>query len=180
MMDDAMARRIPVDSPDEAPAQSAPEDDAPTVAPEERPPEAAPAEDMPRTVAELQAEVERLRAELAAEHDRHLRAVAELQNFRRRITREQQERARYAGQDALAQILPVMDNLRLVLEHEAEAGDDEFARGVRLVVEQFFRVLEQMGVTVIDCAGEPFDPAMHEAVARVATEEVPELSLIHI
>jgi len=180
VMDDAMMRRIPVRGDDEPEAESAPEDDPQAEAAGEPQAEAAPAEDAPRTVQELQAEVERLREELAAEHDRHLRAVAELQNFRKRITREQQERAHYAGQDVLEQILPVMDNLKLVLEHEAEAGDDEFARGVRLVVEQFFRVLEQMGVTVIDCEGEAFDPGMHEAVARVPTGEVPEGTVVAV
>ncbi len=183
MMDDAMTRRISVHDDDEANA----EDEPPAVAAEEQEPAAASdedapqtAEDVPQTVEELQAEVERLRAELASEHDRHLRAVAELQNFRKRITREQQERARYAGQDVLEQILPVMDNLKLVLEHEAQAGSDEFARGVRLVVEQFFRVLEQVGVTVIDSEGEQFDPTRHEAVARVPTDEVPEGTVVAV
>ncbi len=185
MMDDAIMGRIPVQGDDGAEAEATPEDDPQSAAPAEppaeaAPAEAAPAEDLPQTVEALQAEVERLREELAVEHDRHLRAVAEMQNFRKRVTREQQERARYAGQDVLEQILPVMDNLRLVLEHEAEAGDDEFARGVRLVVEQFFRVLAQMGVTIIDCEGEAFDPAMHEAVARVPTEEVPEGTVVAV
>lgn len=131
------------------------------------------AEAQPQTVEELQAEVERLRAELADEHDRYLRAVAELQNYRRRVTREQQEKARYAGQDVLEQILPVMDNLQRILEHEEAAGSEEFGRGVRLVVEEFFRVLDRVGVTVIDCAGEQFDPSLHEAVAVAETVEAP-------
>jgi molecular chaperone GrpE len=133
-----------------------------------------------RPIEELQAEIERLRAELAEEHERYLRAVAELQNYRRRVTREQQEKARYAGQDVLEQILPVMDNLRRILEHEEAAGSDEFARGVRLVIEEFFRVLDQMGVTVIDRAGEQFDPAVHEAVARAETAEAPEGTVVAV
>jgi len=180
VVDDAMMRPIPVHGAGEAQTGAAPEDDAQAVAAEEQQPEGAPAGDTPQTVEELQAEVEGLRAELAAEHDRHLRALAELRNFRKRVTREQQERARYAGQDVLEQILPVMDNLKLVLDHEAEAGDDEFARGVRLVVEQFFRVLGQVGVTVIDGEGEAFDPAMHEAVARVATDGVAEGTVVAV
>lgn len=138
------------------------------------------AEDMPQTVEELQAEVERLRAELERERDRCLRAVAELQNYRRRVTREQQENARYAGQDVLAQILPVMDNLQRILEHEHAAGSDEFARGVRLVIEEFFRVLNRMGVQVIDSTGEPFDPAVHEVVAVTETTEAPEGTVVAV
>ncbi|MGD9497693.1 MAG: nucleotide exchange factor GrpE [Armatimonadota bacterium] len=135
---------------------------------------------LPETTEELRAEVERLREAWEEEHDRHLRAVAELQNFRRRVAREQQERARYAGEDVLARILPVMDNLQRVLEHEADAGSEEFARGVRLVVEEFFRVLRGLGVTVIDCQGEPFDPAMHEAVAQVEMAGVPEGTIVAV
>lgn len=132
------------------------------------------------TVEELRAEVERLRQELAEEHDRHLRAVAELQNYRRRTAREQQERQKYAGQSVLSAILPVMDNLRRVLEHQAEAGTEDFAKGVEMTVEEFFRVLSQFGVTVIDCEGEPFDPALHEAVARAETSEVPEGTVVAV
>ncbi len=144
------------------------------------PTEQAPEQVEPQTVEELQAEIERLRAELAEEHERYLRAVAELQNYRRRVTREQQEKARYAGQDVLEQILPVMDNLRRILEHEEAAGSDEFARGVRLVIEEFFRVLDRMGVTVIDSAGEQFDPAVHEAVAMAETVEAPEGTVVAV
>lgn len=132
------------------------------------------------SVADLQAEVERLRAALEEEHDRHLRAVAELQNYRRRTSREAQERSRYAGQEVLSQILPVMDNLQRVLEHEAQSSTEEFATGVRMTVEEFFRVLDQLGVTVLDCAGEPFDPAMHDAVARVETDELPEGTIVEV
>lgn len=126
------------------------------------------------SVEDLRAEIERLEAELAEERDRHLRAVADLQNYRRRTTREQQERQRYAGQSVLSAILPVMDNLKRVLQHQEQAGTDEFARGVEMTVEEFFRVLAGLGVTVIGSRGEPFDPNLHEAVATVdATEAAP-------
>lgn len=134
----------------------------------------------PQSIEELQAEIERLREELAEENDRHLRAVAELQNYRRRVSREHSERARYAGQDVISSILPVMDNLQRVLEHQEQAGSEEFARGVQMTVEEFFRVLSQFGVTVIDCQGQRFDPEKHEAVARVTTTEVPEGTVVAV
>jgi len=124
-------------------------------------------------VEQLRAEVERLQAELAAENDRHLRAVAELQNYRRRTSREQQEKQRFAGQSVLSAILPVMDNLSRVLKHQEAAGTEEFAKGVEMTVEEFFRVLASLGVTVVGTEGEAFDPGMHEAVARVEGADVP-------
>lgn len=145
-----------------------------------RQPEETPSDSDDATVEELRAKVEELEAALEEEHDRHLRAVAELQNYRKRIAREQGDRQKYAGQSVLSAILPVMDNLRRVLEHQAEAGTEDFAKGVEMTVEEFFRVLSQFGVTVIDCEGEEFDPNLHEAVARVETEEVPEGTVIAV
>lgn len=145
-----------------------------------RQPEETPSDSDDATVEELRAKVEELEAALEEEHDRHLRAVAELQNYRKRIAREQGDRQKYAGQSVLSAILPVMDNLRRVLEHQAEAGTEDFAKGVAMTVEEFFRVLSQFGVTVIDCEGEEFDPNLHEAVARVETEEVPEGTVIAV
>ncbi len=132
------------------------------------------------SVEELRAEVERLQAELAAEYDRRLRAVAELQNYRRRTAREHQEKQRYAGQSVLSAILPVMDNLSRVLKHQEAAGTEEFAKGVEMTVEEFFRVLASLGVTVIGSEGEPFDPTMHEAVARVEGADVPEGTVVAV
>jgi len=138
----------------------------------------APATD--QSVEELQAEIERLQAEVAQERDRHLRAVAEMQNFRKRTARENKDRQRYAGQSVLSAILPVMDNLTRVLEHQEAAGTEEFAKGVQLTVEEFFRVLASLGVTVVGSEGETFDPNVHEAVARVEGSDVPEGTVVAV
>lgn len=132
------------------------------------------------TVEELRATIGELEAALAQKHDLHLRAVAELHNYRKRVAREQRDRQQYAGQSVLSAILPVMDNLRRVIEHQAEAGTEDFARGVEMTVEEFFRLLSQFGVTIIDCEGEAFDPDMHEAVARVETGNVPEGTVVAV
>lgn len=176
-MNDGKSRRIEIEDGDAEEPEATPEQ-----------PEGAPdavkgegeADEQPATVEELEAEIERLEQALEEEHDRHLRAVAELQNFKRRAAREQAETARYASQDVLKQILPVMDNLQRVLEHQAEAGTEDFARGVELTVQEFFRVLEQVGVEVIEAEGERFDPSLHEAVAQVETDEVPEGTIVAV
>ena len=138
----------------------------------------APATD--QSVEELQAEIERLQAEVAQERDRHLRAVAEMQNFRKRTARENKDRQRYAGQSVLSAILPVMDNLTRVLEHQEAAGTEEFAKGVQMTVDEFFRVLASLGVTVVGSEGETFDPNVHEAVARVEGSDVPEGTVVAV
>lgn len=164
--DEPQSDERPVEAEESAGEKSGPEDESPGEESE--------------TVEQLRERIEELEAALAEENDRHLRAVAELQNFKRRVAREQREKQQYAGQNVIASILPVMDNLRRVLEHQAEAGTEDFAKGVEMTVEEFFRVLNQFGVTVIDCEGETFDPNMHEAVARVETEEAPEGTVIAV
>ncbi len=123
---------------------------------------------------EMQDEILRL-TQLAAEHeDKHLRAVAEMQNFRRRSAREQVERVQFANQGLLARILPIVDNLNRALDHRDSAGTDEFARGVEMVAQQFAEALASFGVVPVAGVGAAFDPQVHEAVAQVETDEVPE------
>ncbi|MFO8082344.1 MAG: nucleotide exchange factor GrpE [Armatimonadota bacterium] len=172
-------RKIEIEG-DEPEAANEPADDNEEPVNEGQVTEEADAEEEEATVEELRAEVERLSQALEEEHERHLRAVAELQNYKKRTAREQRERQQYAGQSVLSAILPVMDNLRRVLEHQAEAGTEDFAKGVEMTVEEFFRVLSQFGVTIIDCEGEAFDPNMHEAVARVETDELPEGTVVAV
>ncbi len=183
-MNHAKGRRIEVEE-GEVSDMPAEDDGSPEVASDEDQPDAATedTEDVSDELDDIEAlreRIEQLEEQLAEEHDRHLRAVAELQNYRKRVAREQREKSRYASQDVLSRILPVMDNLRRVLEHQAEANREEFARGVEMTVEEFFRILQQVGVEVIDCEGQPFDPSRHEAVARVETDEVPEGTIIAV
>ena len=129
---------------------------------------------------ELQAEVERLTQLAADEHDGHLRAVAEMQNFRRRSAREQVERTQFANQELLARIVPIMDNLDRALEHRDDAGGDEFARGVEMVTQQLREALASFGVEPVAGVGAAFDPQVHEAVAQVETDEVAEGTVVAV
>lgn len=130
---------------------------------------------------ELQAEVQRLTELYEQEHDSHLRAVAELQNFRRRTAREQAERLQFANQQLLCQLLPIADNLERAVAHgDEDASGEDFARGVELVLSELRRVLEIFGVERIDAEQETFDPAVHEAVAQVETDEAAEGTILHV
>ncbi|MCG5218133.1 nucleotide exchange factor GrpE [Streptosporangium sp. KLBMP 9127] len=109
-------------------------------------------------------------AKLAELEDRWLRAVADLDNLRKRISRDAErlraeERARVA-----AAWLPVLDNLELALSHAA--GDaDAVLDGVRAIRDQAVGVLSKLGYTRHDETGVPFDPTRHEAVATVERED---------
>lgn len=129
--------------------------------------------------AEESSEPREARAELAAMEDRWRRALADLDNFRKRTARELQrqredERARVA-----VEWLPVLDNLELALEH-AKSDSDPVVQGIRAVRDQALAVLERLGFPRRDDAGQPFDPARHEAVSTVVDENTPPGTVVHV
>lgn len=108
-------------------------------------------------------------AEVAEIEGRLLRALADLENLRKRYERELSretaaERARVASQ-----WLPVVDNLERALEH-ANAHPDALIEGVRAVWEQAVGVLRRLGFPRFDGLGEQFDPSRHEAVRAVEND----------
>jgi molecular chaperone GrpE len=112
-----------------------------------------------------------LAAQLAEMEDRWRRAVAELDNQRKRAARDAGVRREEERGRAAAQWLPVLDNLDLALQH-AEADPDSIVAGVRAVRDQAIAVLSGLGYPRReDDAGSAFDPARHEAVAAVPDAE---------
>jgi molecular chaperone GrpE len=116
-------------------------------------------------------------AELAAAEDRWRRAMADLDNLRKRYAREL-AREREAERERVASaFLPVLDNLERALEHagsDAAYDQDALVRGLRSVREQALGVLTALGYPRQDEAGVPFDPARHEAVSvEEETEAAP-------
>ncbi len=107
-----------------------------------------------------------------AERDGYLdqlqRSRAEFANFRRRTEQERAQIREIANQALLAQFLPVLDDLRRALAAVPEAERDAaLSQGVGLIERKFSGVLERAGVTPIAALGQPFDPAVHEAVESV-------------
>jgi molecular chaperone GrpE len=114
-------------------------------------------------------------AEAQKNWDLYLRARADLENYRKRAQREKEDLSRFANENLLREILPVMDNLERALEHarQEEGGNGGLLQGVELTLGQFQRVLDKFGVTPIRSLGEPFDPARHEALGQVESAEHP-------
>jgi molecular chaperone GrpE len=117
-------------------------------------------------VARLIAEGEQARAQAAEEHDRLLRAAADLDNYRKRAAREKDEIRQQAVAPIGKDLLPSVDNLERALA--AAPPDDAMAGGVRMVLKQVEEALGRHGVSVRSALGQPFDPAFQEALA--ATE----------
>jgi molecular chaperone GrpE len=106
--------------------------------------------------------------------DRWLRAEAELQNFRRRASREWDEGRRAAEEDVLLDMVAALDDLERALEAARTAGSaGPWIDGVALVAQRLRDGLSRRGVTVEDPLGQPFDPAFHEALQVVETADHP-------
>ena len=134
-------------------------------------PGAEPAAVLPETAAQL-VELERLQQALAESEERarshweqYLRAVAELDNVRKRAQRDIEAANRYGLEKFAAELLPVKDSLELAV-HNAGGGADvkSLLEGQQATLQLLSRALEKLGVTVIDPQGEPFDPTRHEAM----------------
>lgn len=120
-------------------------------------------------------EADRLRAELLALQERHLRLQAEFENFRKRQQREREEFKRQGKERILGELPGVVDNLERALQHAGAAGaaPETLAQGVDLVCKQLQEVLTRFGAEPIVALGRTFDPHLHEAMARVETSGDP-------
>lgn len=127
--------------------------------------------------ADASAEVARLEEELAAAKDKWLRAVADLENYKKRVKREMDEAVLRATQQLLSAFLPVMDNLERALEvgePAANNASDENAKnvqnlvtGIRMVKDEFIGALSRHGIEPVGAVGEPFDPSVHDALQQI-------------
>jgi molecular chaperone GrpE len=115
-------------------------------------------------------ESERLRHALDEERQRNLRLLADFENFRRRVAREQDMARRDGRRSALLPLLPVLDTLERALA--AGSTDTDFYEGVAATQRLFISALREAGAEPIESLGRPFDPKVHEAVATVPSDGV--------
>lgn len=122
--------------------------------------------------AECQAEAPAPKDEMKELNDKYLRVLAEYDNYRKRSQKERESLYGDAQAAAVAQLLPVLDNLYLASQQKC--ADEEFKKGVDLIIKQFNETLEKMGVQEIEAQGKPFDPNLHDAVMHVENDDLPE------
>lgn len=105
--------------------------------------------------------------------DKHLRAVAEHQNYVRRARAEHGEALRYAATDVIRSLLEVVDDFERTLAAVPQDDPSPLAKGVRLVYEKLIKALETHHVQRIESVGRPFDPSCHEAMMQQVTADQP-------
>ena len=118
-------------------------------------------------------------AEAAKLKDLALRAMADLDNFRKRAMREKEEAIRYANNALLEKLLPIVDNFELGLDAAKTAPDAaSILMGMNMVHKQLVEFLRSHGIEEVVAEGEPFDPNKHDAVAQEPSDSVPEGHII--
>jgi molecular chaperone GrpE len=131
----------------------------------------------------LKTEYELAQAELEQANDRFLRLQAEFDNFRRRGMKERQEAHQYGHQNLVKDLLSTVDNLDRAFEHaEQKSGEDLQAllQGVELVSRELLGALAKHGVIRIEAQDQPFDPAIHEAMAQIESADVPPNTVLEV
>lgn len=105
--------------------------------------------------------------------DMRLRMAAEMDNFKKRLTREHQEQMRYTSEKVLADLLPALDNLDLAIQYGSthEACRD-MMQGIEMTRKQLLDAVARSGLASLGEKGEEFDPAKHEAIGVEADDTV--------
>lgn len=119
----------------------------------------------------LKAENEKLAAEVELYRERYLRVAAEMENFRKRTDRDFYSRVQNETARLILAFLPLLDDLDRSLNAKDEARDYEaLLNGVRLIQQNFGKILGDHGVAPMAAADKEFDPNLHEALTEMASE----------
>jgi molecular chaperone GrpE len=123
-------------------------------------------------LAELRDKFQAKEKESKENYERYLRQVAEVDNFKKRVTREKDDAIRYANENLIKDILPVIDNLERAIAHAQGGGNGKpLVEGVEMVLRGLLDVFSKHGVVQVSAVGTVFDPGKHEAMAQVESSE---------
>ena len=130
------------------------------------------AETLKKEAEDAKAAADKTAVQLSELNDKHLRTLAEYENFRKRTQREKEMLFPEATKTAVEVFLPVIDNFERALA--AETVDEEFKKGVAMIYTTMQDALKKLGVEEIDAKDKPFDPILHNAVMHIEDENQPE------
>jgi len=120
---------------------------------------------------DLAERTEKLQKLLEEEKNRHLRTLADFDNFRKRVERDAAARGAEGKKSLILDLLPVLDNLQRAVDGVLE---EQARNGLRMVSRQFTGLLQKHGAVLIETIGKPFNPEEHEGVGFVESSNYPE------
>ena len=123
-------------------------------------------------IIDLKKQIESQKVQIDETEDRLKRVAAEFDNYKKRSAKEKDALYNSLIADIVSGFLPIIDNLEKAVE--AETKDEEYKKGIELVLKQFKDVLASKGVKEIETVGKTFDPELHEAVSSIVDENLGE------
>lgn len=123
--------------------------------------------------AKLLRRIEELEQLLASSKDQALRLAAEMDNLRKRMSREKSDLLKYGNERLLLEILHIKDSLELALHHRESSDAKTLEDGIILTEKQLDQILERFSVKTVEAAGQTFDPNQHEALGQEPSSEHP-------
>ena len=123
-------------------------------------------------------ELKRLNAELREMNDKYLRLYAEFENYKKRVNKDKEELVKYGNENLLYDLLPVIDNLDMALQHASNDVSSGLVQGVEITLKEMRKTLEKFGLTPIEAPGKPFDPLVHHAMTQVERDDVDEKTIV--
>lgn len=114
-----------------------------------------------------ESQVSELESSLAELKEKHLRLLAEFDNYKKRTTRERVELLLTASKDVIINLLPVLDDFERAIRNENPAQGEIVNEGIRLIYNRFLNILQAQGLEAMDSTGETFDPDLHEAITEI-------------
>ena len=135
-----------------------------------------PAELAPLTPEQIE-ELKTQAAKAAENWDRYIRAVADLENYKKRAARERQDALRFGSESLLQKLIPVLDNFEMAQTAAQNSQTDSvqsLQAGVAMIQQQLKSALAEAGLEEINATGQPFDHNLHEAVSQQESADTPE------
>lgn len=120
-----------------------------------------------------------LEEQLSEMKGNYLRSLAELENYRKRMAREMNDVKEKSRHNTISEVLGIYDLLQMAVDAASKAKDVEsLKQGVKMSFGELKSIFSKLGVEVVDGSGQPFDPALHQAIGAEPSDEVPEGTVI--
>ena len=144
-------------------------------------------EDLAKKVGSLplqKSEAESLKEQLAEKEklieeqkNKYLRALADLDNYKKRVNLEKDELVRYSNELLVKELLPAIDGFTKAMDFARKTNNEDLVKGIALIKKQTEDALAKFGVKEIGSVGKPYDPNLHEAILMKESEKEPNVVL---
>jgi len=129
---------------------------------------------------DVEEKIESLKKEAAENHDRMLRMAAEFENYKKRAAREMNDFRKFANENFVKAMLPVVDNLDRAIESSSndKHANTSVVEGVTMTLKEILKVFEEFNVKPFESLGKTFDPSLHQAVMQEEGEKYPDNTVL--